>query len=125
MKGGLVPGAKYTLSFRVQESHSAAFEGRIIHRVLSTVQLVYYAELAARKLIEPYLLEGEDAAGAGICLDHIAPTRIGDTVSVTAELSETDGKTLVCTIDGVNSKGRICKGSQTQVVITKGSLDRD
>lgn len=123
MKSCLSVGMRSAVTFSVDRSHAAAFEGRVIHNVLSTVHLVYYAELAARNLITPYLEEGEDAAGGGICLNHSAPTKIGDTVKVTAILSGIDGKKLICRIEGTNSKGSICNATQTQILVRKGSLD--
>ncbi len=120
MRSGLSIRMKSTVTFSVDKSHAAAFEGRVIHNVLSAVHLVYYAELAARNLITPYLQEEEDAAGGGICLNHIAPTKIGDIVRVTAILSGIDGKKLICRIEGANSKGSICNGTQTQILIKKG-----
>ncbi|MCL4540336.1 MAG: thioesterase [Bacteroidetes bacterium] len=123
MKSGLSVGMESTVTFFVDEGMAATFEGRTVHKLLSTFLLVYYAELAARNLIEPYLQEGEDAAGAGICLNHIAPTTIGETARVTAILSEIHEKRLVCKIEGTNSKGSICNGTQTQILIEKGSLN--
>ncbi len=123
MKVGLRAGAQSTVSFVVDKSMTAAFEGKTIHKVLSTFHLVYYAELAARKLVEPYLEEEEDAAGVEICLSHIAPTRIGEKVSISAVLLKIDGKRFICSIKGVNSRGEICRGTQTQVLVPKGSLD--
>ena len=102
---------------------TASFEGKTIHRVLSTFQLVYYAELAARRMVEPYLQEGEDAAGAGICLNHVAPAKIGEVVSVTASLSKIDRRIVACGIEGRTSGRIICSGTQTHLLIKKGSSD--
>ncbi len=124
MKNGLRTGDQSSVSFVVDEGMVAAFEGRIVHRVLSTFHLVYYSELAARKLVEPFLDEEEEAAGTKICLKHIAATEIGDRVEVTAKLKKIDGRQIVCDIAAVNSFGKICRGTQIQKVIKKGVLGR-
>jgi len=86
---------------------TADFEGKRIHDVLSTFHLVYYAELAVRKMIEPFLEDGEEAVGFEINLKHLRPAKIGDRAEVTATLIKKDGKKLVCEIEAVNSKEKI------------------
>jgi len=122
MKNGLRIGSKSVVIFKVQEKMAAAFEGKVVHNVLSTFHLVYYAELAARRLIESYLDDGEEAAGFEIHLKHIAPTKIGDDVTLTATLIKKNGRKLVCKLEAENSGKQICSGTQTQVLIQKGSL---
>lgn len=116
-------GAKSVVGFEVREDMAAAFEGKKIHDVLSTFHLVYYAELATRKLIEPYLDHGEEAVGFEINIKHIAPTKMGDRVEVSATLIEIEERKLVCELVASNSEGRICTGRQTQVIIQKAELD--
>ncbi len=94
-----------------------------MHGVLSTFHLVYYTELAARRLIEPFLEDGEEAAGSEICLNHLAPTQVGDSVSVTARLKAVEGKKIICEISASNSSEAILSGTQTQVLIERGRLD--
>ncbi|HEY9167366.1 MAG TPA: hotdog domain-containing protein [Candidatus Kryptonia bacterium] len=122
MKSGLDPGRKSSVTFKVEKKMVAAFEGKTVHEVLSTFHLVYYAELAARRLIEPFLEEHEEAVGFEISLKHIAPTRIGETVEMIAALTKMDGKRVTCTIEARNQKGKICEGTQTQILIRKGEL---
>lgn len=123
MKAGLRVGDRAVVRFVVDESMVTAFDGKEIHDVLSTFHLGYYSELAARKLIEPYLDRGEEAAGSDICLKHISPTKVGNKVKVTAALREIVGKRVVCEISAANSAGRICTGTQTQSLIRAGDLD--
>ena len=79
--------------------------------------------VAARLLVEPYLDGGEEAVGFEIRLKHIAPTKIGEEVEVAATLIKKIGKKLVCKIEATNARGKICYGTQTQVLIRKGDLD--
>ncbi len=124
MKNGLAVGDQQTLRFIVDEGMVAAFEGKTVHRVLSTFHLVYYAELTARKLIEPFLEDYEDAAGSEIFLRHIAPTKVGDSVVVEARLKGIEGRKIICEISASNSSGPISAGTQTQMLIERGELER-
>lgn len=74
-------------------------------------------------MIEPYLEAEEEAVGFEIKLRHLAPTKAGDEVKLTATLVKKDRKKLVCEIEAENSNGKICSGTQTQVLIPKGDLD--
>ena len=123
MKEGLNIGSKSVITFEVEKNMAAAFEGKTIHDVLSTAHLVYYAELAARRVVEPYLEESEEAVGSEINLKHIAPTKIGDKVEMKATLVAKDAKKLICKFEASNSKGKICAGTQTQMMIRKGELN--
>ncbi len=112
------------MNFTVTKKETATFEGKQIHAVLSTFHLVYYAELAARKLIKPYLGPGEEAVGFEIKLKHIAPSNIGEKVSVTAALVKKEGRKLLCKVVARNSFETIATGYQTQVLIRKHRLQR-
>jgi len=122
MKNGLRIGSKSVVIFKVQERMVAAFERKVVHNVFSTFLLVYYSELAARRLIEPYLEDGEEAAGFEINLKHLAPTKIGDEVMLTATLIKKHGRKLVRKLEAENSGKKICSGTKTQVLIRKEEL---
>ena len=111
------------MNFVVGENMVAAFDGKTVHRVLSTFHLVYYSEYAARKLIEPYFEDGEDAAGAEICLRHLSPSRVGDSIEISASLLSIAGRKIVCEIKGTNAGRIICEGTQTQFLIDRRELD--
>lgn len=48
------------MSITVTEDMIAAFGGEMVHPVLSTVTMVYYMEWVGRKVILPFLEEGEE-----------------------------------------------------------------
>jgi len=63
-------------------------DGRKVFPVLPTAGIVQFMELACRKLIEPYLGEGEEAVGVEVSVKHLAACGVGKTVTATAELAE-------------------------------------
>lgn len=124
MKESIV-GSEFTLEIAVTSDMSAKLDGIEIHPVYSTFWLVYHAEVAARKAIEPYLLEHEQAAGIGICLDHLAMAAIGETVSITAKVVQFDQKRILCAIDAVvkDTNIVISKGTQSQILTTQAKIN--
>ena len=123
MKKGLEAGTKSTVSFVVDKRMVAAFEGKTIHQVLSTFHLVYYAELDAQKVIEPFLEQDEEAVDFEICLKHTASTKISENDKIMATLVKNDEKKLTCEIDALNPKRKICGGTQIQALTRKGELN--
>lgn len=112
-------GKEYSLSFTVQSEMTATLDGTEIHPVCSTVTMVYYAELAARKVIEPFFETGDQAIGGGINLKHTGMAALGENIEVNARIISFDGRILVCEIESTVNNGEIilCKGTQTQVVL--------
>jgi len=80
---------------------------------------VYYAELAARKVIEPLFDTGDQAIGGGINLKHTGMAALGEVVEVNARIVSFDGRVLICEIESTVNHGAIilCKGTQTQLVL--------
>ena len=112
-------GKEYSLTFTVQSDMTATLDGTEIHPVCSTVTMVYYAELAARKVIEPLFDTGDQAIGGGINLKHTGMAALGEKIEVNARIISFDGRILVCEIESTVNNGEIilCKGTQTQVVL--------
>jgi len=101
----------------------AAFEGRVVHEAYATAALVAHLELAGRKIILPYLDEGEEGVGHAIAVTHLAPTVPGMTVTARAVYRETQGRFVVCDVVAYNELGKIGEGTFTQVIVRRASLD--
>ena len=119
-------GMTYTLDFIVNPSMTARLDTIEIHKVCSTVTMIYFAELAARKAIEPYFDPLENAIGGGINLVHKGMAAIGENVSMTATIMSFDGKILICDIEAKISGSDfiLCKGTQTQIVLNKEIIEQ-
>lgn len=63
-------------------------DGEQVFPVLATAELVRIMELACRKLIKPYLENGEEALGVKVSVEHLATCGVGKTITTTAELAE-------------------------------------
>lgn len=96
---------------------AATLDGRSIHPLYSTFWLAYHAEVAARKAIEPYFDDGENAIGGAITLEHFAMCPIGAQVHITATVAERKGNRIICSITARTPHREIARGTQTQIVL--------
>lgn len=122
MKAGLVPGVRAEVEFEVATGHLAAFEGKLVHPLLSTWSLIHFMEWAGRRVILPFLEPDEEAVGASIEVRHLAPTVEGDRVKVEATLTRFDPPKIVCHVQARNSSGVIGEGTFVQILLPKARL---
>lgn len=121
MKPGLRAGAEAAVTVTVTQDMLATFEELgPVHPLYSTWSMVRHMELACRKIILPYLEPDEDAVGYSISVTHLAPTEMGDRVTVRARLQEVSGRRIVCAVEAHNSKDKIGEGTQVQMLVRKG-----
>lgn len=106
-----------TIYVTVTPDMAASLDGHRIHPLYSTFWLAYHAEVAARKAIEPYFEEGENAIGTGLSLEHLAMCPIGARVQITATVIEYDGKCVICAVEARTDTTLIARGTQTQLVL--------
>jgi predicted thioesterase len=118
MKDGLDKGLAQA-EFVVTDEMVATLDGRLLHPVCSTFWMVYFAEVAARRAIEPFFEEGEDAVGSLIELRHLAMAAVGAHVLVSAQVREITGNRIRCDVRAisVNKNTLLAEGIQDQVVM--------
>ena len=123
VKAGLKAGAEATVQITVTPEMVATFEELgSVHPLYSTWSMVRHMELASRKIILPYLEPGEDAVGYSVSVTHLAPTGIGERVTVRARLAEIDGRRIVCAVEAHNEHEKIAEGTQVQMLVRKDRL---
>ncbi len=122
MKPGLAIGAKDEVVVEVTEQMCPAFDGVIVHRVYSTWSLAHHMELAARKVLAPFLEEHEEGLGTHLSVDHLSLTPVGKTVRVVAEVSEVGRDRVECDVSAYDGDRLIARGRQVQRVLAKASI---
>jgi len=117
MKDGLVPGLKHsqtyvtTLEMRAQQ---------LLADVFSTPSMISLMERTSVKLTEPYLEENEQSVGIHVDVRHMAATRIGQSVTITAELLEVkDGKIRYAVTAFNDQDVKIGEGRHRRAVINQ------
>jgi fluoroacetyl-CoA thioesterase len=117
MKDGLVPGLKHsqtyvtTLEMRAQQ---------LIADIFSTPSMISLMEQTSVKLTKPYLNENEQSVGIHVDVRHTAATRIGQSVTVTAEILEVKDGKIRFAVTATNDQGvKIGEGRHRRAVINQ------
>lgn len=124
MKSGLSIGHTETVEIEVTPDMVACFEGKTVHELYSTSFLVQHMELAARKLIVPYLEENEEGMGCHVEVSHLALTLPGMTVEIKATISDIRDNKVVVDVEASNLRGKIARGTVTQAIVDKEWLEK-
>ncbi|MEE8155365.1 MAG: hotdog domain-containing protein [Phycisphaerales bacterium] len=122
MKPSLRVGNTAEVTALVTEDMCPAFDGVILHRLYSTWSMAHHMEVAARKVLSPYLQEHEEGIGTHISIDHLEPTPVGRTVRIVAEAVDVDETTLVCEVKAYDGDRLVGRGRQIQRVLPKKKL---
>src|SRR5215470_13352509 len=115
MKKELCPGLTFeqtyvtTLEMRAKQLTSDVF---------STPAMIGLMELTSVRLAEPYLDENEQTVGTHVDVRHMAPTRIGQSVTVNAEVLEVKDNKIRFAVSATNDQGiKIGEGTHRRSVI--------
>jgi len=119
--------ARFTLT--VTDAMTVDFEqdqpglGRL-HPVYATYWLTRHAELASRKIILPFLEDGEEGIGFEVRIRHVASALPGMRVTLTARLREQAGNRVYADVSAVNELGDVVgEGATTQVILPRRALE--
>jgi fluoroacetyl-CoA thioesterase len=86
--------------------------------VFSTPAMIGLMERTCVELTEPYLDENEQTVGIHVDVRHLAATRIGQSVTVTAEILEVQRNKIRYAVSASNDQGvKIGEGTHRRAVI--------
>lgn len=122
IKSGLQPGIATEFNVIVTEDMCPVFDGQIIHNVMSTVSMIHYMEFAGRKIILPYLEEGEEGAGYAVDIKHVGPATVGQEVRFRATCTEVTRKRVVCEVVAETDENLVGRGFFTQAIFRQQDL---
>ena len=80
------PGLQKVLVRPVEFRRTIAFYDRRLPPVVSTPSMIGQMEVAAAKLLQPFLPKGAISVGTHINVSHVAPATVGEKLQVTAAL---------------------------------------
>ena len=86
--------------------------------VFATARLVALMEIAAARLLRPFLAGGELSVGVSIEVTHSAPTPPGGTVTATARYVGRDGKAFVFEVVATDAAGEVGKGRHKRAIVS-------
>src|SRR5262249_13585764 len=115
MKDGLVPGRTHMQTYVTTLEMRAK---QLAADIFSTPAMIGLMEYTCVLLVAPYLDENDQTVGIHVDVRHMAPTRIGQSVTVTAELIEVTDKKLRFALSAVNDRGvKIGEGTHRRALI--------
>jgi len=91
---------------------------QLVSDIFSTPAMIGLMEYTCVLLVAPYLDENEQTVGIHVDVRHMAPTKIGQSVTVTAELLEVKHNKLRFALSAVNDQGvKIGEGTHRRALI--------
>jgi fluoroacetyl-CoA thioesterase len=115
MKIGLTPGLAHTQTYVTTLEMRAK---QLTADIFSTPAMIGLMEGTCVQLVAPYLDENEQTVGIHVDVRHMAPTKIGQSVTVTAELLEVKDNKLRFKVSAVNDQGvKIGEGTHRRALI--------
>lgn len=115
----LEKGLKHQSVMRVMDGNTAEFIGSGDMAVLATPAMVALMENAAMLAVALHLEEGETTVGAMISTSHLKPSKIGNTISAIAELTEVEGRKLTFKIEAYDADQLIGLGEHIRYVVNR------
>ncbi len=115
----LEKGLKHQSVMRVMDGNTAEFIGSGDMAVLATPAMVALMENAAMLAVALHLEEGETTVGAMISTSHLKPSKIGNTISAIAELTEVEGRKLTFKIEAYDADQLIGSGEHIRYVVNR------
>lgn len=105
MKDGLTPGYTLERSYKVTDEMGVRHFGAGVPSVLSTPSMILLMERTCMESVTPWMDEDEQTVGFHVDVKHIAPTRIGQEVTIRSTLQEIKEKRFRFAVEAVNDQG--------------------
>ena len=112
-------GLKYTSTLVVTDDVTAVKIGSGDMAVLATPAMMALMENAAMLAVADELPEGCTTVGGHIASSHLKPSKVGDTVTATAEVVKVDGKKIEFKVSAYSGDVLIGEGSHLRFVVDR------
>jgi fluoroacetyl-CoA thioesterase len=119
----LTVGTKHIQTYETTERMRAT---QLTSDVFSTPAMIGLMEGTCVRLTEPFLDQNEQTVGIHVDVWHTAPTKIGQNVTVTAEILEVKGNKIRYTVSATNDTGaQIGHGTHRRAVINTKKFSKE
>ena len=112
-------GLKHTSEITVTDAVTAIKIGSGDMPVLATPAMMALMENAAMLAVASELPEGSTTVGGHIESSHLKPSKIGDKVSATAEVTKVDGKKIEFKISAYSGNTLLGEGTHLRFIVDK------
>jgi fluoroacetyl-CoA thioesterase len=120
------PGYEGRIEVTVTDEMTVDFDelGRV-HPVYATYWIAKHMEEAGRKIILPFLEEGDAGIGTAVSVRHLAPALPGTRVTVRAVHERTDGNRVHARCSATREEGTlVAEGATEQAIVSAASFER-
>jgi predicted thioesterase len=104
----------------VGDADTAAAVGSGDVPVLATPRLLEWLEAATVAALEGSLPDGATSVGTRVDLEHVAPSPVGATITVRAEITAVDGRLVRFDVEALHPDGEVVAHGR----ITRVAVDR-
>lgn len=118
-----MPGVAARVAILVTEEMTARLEGREIHRVYATFWMAYHFEVAARRVLEPFLEPHEEGIGYRVEVQHLRPVPVGAEVELEAVFTGWEDHEMLCSVEARWKGQLVGVGRQGQRVLARAELE--
>ena len=112
-------GLKHTSELMVTDTVTAIKMGSGDMPVLATPAMMALMENAAMLAVDDELPEGNTTVGGHIESSHLKPSKIGDKVSATAEVTKVDGKKIEFKISAYSGDVLFGEGTHLRFIVDR------
>ena len=112
-------GLKHTSELVVTKAVTAAVVGSGDMPVLATPMMMALMENAAMLAVKDELPEGSTTVGGHIESSHLKPSKIGDKVSATAEVTKVDGRKIEFKVSAYSGDTLLGEGTHLRFVVDR------
>ena len=112
-------GLKHTSELMVTDTVTAIKMGSGDMPVLATPTMMALMENAAMLAVDDELPEGNTTVGGHIQSSHLKPSKIGDKVSATAEVTKVDGKKIEFKISAYSGDVLLGEGTHLRFIVDR------
>ena len=114
------PGHVAERAYVVGDADTAAAVGSGDVPVLATPRLLEWLEAATVAALEGSLPDGATSVGTRVDLEHVAPSPVGATITVRAEITAVDGRLVRFDVEALHPDGEVVAHGR----ITRVAVDR-
>jgi fluoroacetyl-CoA thioesterase len=118
------PGMIREDNFEITLENSAIHLGSGSSRVLATPWMIAFMERVSHRLLTCCLPEGYSSVGTHVNVRHLAPTPVGATIRVRAEVLLLDGNRIFFSVAAWDNMEKIGEGKHERVVIEESRFWR-
>lgn len=118
MRADVKAGLTHRHTFEILPEMGVKHFGPGVAPVLSTPSMISLMERTCVELLTPYMEENEQTVGFHVDVKHLAPTRIGQSVTVAAKLEEVKEGRFRFSVQATNDRGvKIGEGTHRRALV--------